>query len=406
MKVLLCFHALVTRSNHRLAEALSRQPDIELHVLAPPWWPEEARYVRQEKTEDPAYTIRQVPLLYWRQPRPNLFVYRGGLGRALREIQPDLLDFYEEPCSLAMGQALALRARYAPQAALLFYSAQNIHKHYPPPFRWFEQRAFQAAAGAYVCSAEVGEVLRAKGYQGDLRCIPLGVDPDTFQPLPAMRRALRVDLNLDPDRPVIGYLGRLHWQKGLAVLLAAATAVPEAQVLLVGDGPHRDAIFERTVELGLIDRTCFAGAINRLDVPRYLNCMDTLVVPSRTTRTWKEQFGRIIVEAFLCGVPVIGSSSGSIPEVVGDTGIIVPEGDARALAGALRALLGDLDRRTRLAAAARARALAEFTWEHVAGQRAALYRDALARQAGAQPAYTNGTPVSLADLGRPQTAEQ
>src|SRR5207237_1223263 len=116
MKVLLCFHALVTRSNHRLAEELSQDPGVELHVLAPPWWPEEARVVRQEKLRDPAYTIRQAPLLYWGRPRPNLFAYRAGLGRALREVQPDILDFYEEPFSLVMGQALALRARHAPRA--------------------------------------------------------------------------------------------------------------------------------------------------------------------------------------------------------------------------------------------------------------------------------------------------
>src|SRR5437867_2192264 len=102
MKVLLCFHSLVTRSNHRLAEELSRPPDVALHVVAPPWWPEEARLVRQEKRADPRYAIHTAPLVYWQRPRPNLFAYRAGLGRVLRAVQPDILDCYEEPCSLAM----------------------------------------------------------------------------------------------------------------------------------------------------------------------------------------------------------------------------------------------------------------------------------------------------------------
>jgi glycosyltransferase involved in cell wall biosynthesis len=378
VKVLLCFHALVTRSNHQLAEELSRDPEVELHVLAPPWWPEEARAVRQEKPSDPAYSVRQAPMIYWRRPQPNLFAYRAGLGRALRAVQPDILDFYEEPFSLVMGQALALRARYAPRARLLFYSAQNIYKRYPPPFRVFEQWAFRAAAGAYVCSSEVGAVLRAKGYRGDLRCIPLGADPAVFEPLtPAARADLQRRHGLDPDRPVVGYLGRLHWEKGLAVLLAAVAGLPGVQLVLVGDGPHRAAIMARAAALGLQERTLFVGAVPRPATPGYLNAMDCLVVPSLTTRRWKEQFGRIITEAALCALPVVGSSSGAIPEVVGPGGVIVAEGDVPALAGALAALLADPARRRALGAAGRARALGAFTWSQVARQRLALYRDVL-----------------------------
>lgn len=375
-RVLLCFHALVTRSNHRLAEELSKDPDIDLHIVAPTWWPEEARVVYQEVQNPTNYRVRELPMLYVSQPQPNLFAYRKGLGQALRDLQPDILDFYEEPFSLAMGQALLLRARYAPQSRLLFYSAQNIYKQYPFPFRWFEQRAFRAAAGAYVCCTEAGQVLQAKGYRGDLRNIPLGVDSQAFVPVSAAERtALREEIGIGANDPVIGYLGRLHWEKGIAVLLEAAQKVPEAHLLLVGDGPHRAAIVAQIERAGLTQRTHLTGAINRLAVPRYLGSMDCLVVPSLTTPRWKEQFGRIIVEAFLCGIPVIGSSCGSIPEVVGETGIIVPEGDAEALGAAITTLLGDPVQQSQLSAAARKRAQQQYTWEHVAEQRLQLYRD-------------------------------
>jgi glycosyltransferase involved in cell wall biosynthesis len=380
MRVLLCFHSLVTRSNHRLAEELAAAPDVDLHVLTPPWWPEEARRVRQEKPADPHYAIRTLPIVYWRQPRPNLFAYRAGLGRALRVLQPDILDCYEEPFSLAMGQALALRARYAPRARLLFYSAQNIVKRYPPPFRLFEQWAFRAAAAAYVCSSGAGAVLRTKGYRGDLRLIPLGVDPGVFTPRPpAEQPALRAALGLDPARPVIGYLGRLHPEKGVEVLLAAVARMPEAQLALLGDGPQRPALAAQAAGRGLAERVHFFGAVPRPDLPRYLACCDILAVPSLTTPTWKEQFGRIIVEAALCGVPVVGSDSGSIPELIGETGVVVPEGDVEALRAALAGLLADRGRARSLAGAARARALALYTWERVAAQRLALYREVLVR---------------------------
>jgi glycosyltransferase involved in cell wall biosynthesis len=199
-----------------------------------------------------------------------------------------------------------------------------------------------------------------------------------FEPVtPAARADLQRRHGLDPARPVVGYLGRLHWEKGLAVLLAAVAGLPGVQLLLVGDGPHRAEIIARAAELGLLDRTRFVGAVPRPDTPGYLNAMDCLVVPSLTTRRWKEQFGRIITEAALCALPVVGSSSGAIPEVVGPGGVIVAEGDVPALAGALAALLADPAQRRALGAAGRARALGTFTWSQVARQRLALYRDAL-----------------------------
>jgi len=102
-----------------------------------------------------------------------------------------------------------------------------------------------------------------------------------------------------------------------------------------------------------------------------------LVVPSRTRPNWKEQFGRVIVEAMACGVPVIGSSSGAIPDVIGDAGLIVPEGDRAALAGALRGLMSDPDRRRDLAERGRARVLARYTQAQVAAQTVDVYRSML-----------------------------
>jgi glycosyltransferase involved in cell wall biosynthesis len=105
--------------------------------------------------------------------------------------------------------------------------------------------------------------------------------------------------------------------------------------------------------------------------------MDCLVVPSRSTPTWKEQFGRVIVEAFLSGVPVVGSSSGSIPELIGNDGVVFPEGDGGALADALRHLLQDPMRAAAYAEQARTRALRTYTWQAVVAQRYQLYKDML-----------------------------
>ncbi|HEU4323973.1 MAG TPA: glycosyltransferase family 4 protein [Roseiflexaceae bacterium] len=377
MKILLISHSLVTRSNHRLPEELSRRPDVRLEVFAPDWWNEESRTVRQEKTSDPHYRVRVARTWFPREPLPNLFLFREGLARALRELRPDIIDCNEEPFSLAMGQVLALRRALAPQARFLFYSFQNIHKRYPPPFSLFEQWAFRTAAAACVSVSEVGAVLRRKGYGGRLLINPPGVDQAVFRPMPEARAALRAEYGLASDQPVLGYLGRLTPEKGVQDIVAALPALPSNTRLLIVGGGERAAIEAQAQALGVGDRLVFTGAVDRLDTPRYLGAMDALVVPSRTTPRWKEQFGRVIAEAMLCGVPVIGSDSGAIPEVIGGTGLIVREASPPALAAAARLLLGQPGLARALGERARARALEHFTWERVAQARYELYREVL-----------------------------
>jgi len=366
---------MVTRSNHRLAEELSAYPDVQLEVLTSPWWDEESRHVAQEKTADPHYRIRIGKLGYFGQPKPNLFFFRRGLARALNEVHPDIIDFYEEPFSMVMGQLLPLRRLFAPRARLMFYSAQNINKRYPPPFNLFEQAAFRAADYANVCASEVGAVLRRKGYRKPLKLIPLAADDTVFKPLPEARNELRAELAIAPQQRVLGYLGRLSAEKGVQDMVAALPLLPADVRLLIVGGGEREPLEQQARTLGVAERLIFTGAVNRLDAPRYLNAMDVLVVPSHTTPSWKEQFGRIIVEAFLCGVPVLGSDSGAIPEVVSDSGLIFPEGDVAALAAAASRLLEQPSLAADLSRHALIRARAEFTWPQVAAARYHIYEE-------------------------------
>ena len=109
-----------------------------------------------------------------------------------------------------------------------------------------------------------------------------------------------------------------------------------------------------------------------------LQALAVLVLPSHTQPRWKEQFGRVLTEAMACGVPVIGSSSGAIPEVIGDAGLVFPEGDAAALAAALERLRIDPALHAALAAAGLARVRAHYTQDVIATRTAAFYRALLA----------------------------
>jgi glycosyltransferase involved in cell wall biosynthesis len=177
---------------------------------------------------------------------------------------------------------------------------------------------------------------------------------------------------------VIGYLGRLVEQKGLLTLLEAVARLEvDWRLELIGRGPLRAQLESRADELGVADRLIFHDQVPSGDIPATLRGLHTLVLPSLTRSFWKEQFGRALVEAMACGIPVIGSDSGEIPRVIGHAGLVIPEGDAEALTDALQRLFADDSLRADLAERGRARVLERYTHERIAEQTVRLYRELL-----------------------------
>ena len=113
------------------------------------------------------------------------------------------------------------------------------------------------------------------------------------------------------------------------------------------------------------------------ETPGYFRQIDVLTVPTLTTKKIREQFGRVIIEAMACRVPVVGSTGGAIPEVIGDAGIVVPEDDPQALAEAFRRLINNQNLQKKLANAGEYRVAENFTWERVAEQIFSLYERVL-----------------------------
>jgi glycosyltransferase involved in cell wall biosynthesis len=128
---------------------------------------------------------------------------------------------------------------------------------------------------------------------------------------------------------------------------------------------------------GVAQRVEFAGAVSSQEIPQAFAAMDVMALPSLTRKNWKEQFGRVLIEAMACETPVIGSDSGEIPNVIGDAGLVTPEGDAKALAAALARLGSDPALRAALVRRGRQRVLDRFTQEQVARRTAALYNEVL-----------------------------
>ncbi|MEK6279119.1 MAG: glycosyltransferase family 4 protein [Acidobacteriota bacterium] len=370
MRVLRIAHSSLTPALRQRERALVRcYPDVDLEVVTTPRWREAE--VEVEATPDDLFPVSTART--YLSKHIQLFAYDPRpIVAALRRHRPHLIDLSHEPYSVACAEVLTLCGWFAPQAPIVMHVNQNIFHRYPPPFNWLEQRAFKRVSAAYVCSDTVSEVLRAKGFARPTPLITYGVDLENFRPRTEVRK--RADKKL-----TIGYVGRMLPGKGLEVLAEALGKMKEDdwQVLLVGDGSERAGFERRLTEYGLLDRAQFTGAINYDLVPDYFLQMDVLVIPTETTKRIREQFGRVIVEAMASGVPVIGSTCGAIPEVIGDAGLVFPEGDADALAEALRRSLADKGLRDHLASAGRARVEQHYSWDRVAQQTHELYQRVL-----------------------------
>lgn len=303
-----------------------------------------------------------IPVRAWGQ-HPNLFVYDPRpLWRSLT--QPwDVLDVHEEPVSLAVAEIRLLAAAARWRGPMTLYSAQNIAKRYPIPFRWLQASALRAAAGLSACNKAAAEYAVSLGLAGNAKVIPLGVDPDTFSPAP---EALRVG--------VVGYVGRFEPHKGVLDLLAAAERAQDLTVEFVGAGSLGPQLRQRADTLG--HRVRVLGPMDQRALPDFYRSIDVLAVPSVDTPSWREQFGRVVIEAMACGTPVVASDGGALPEVVGDGGIIVPQNDPETLTEVLVSLIADRERRSRYADAARARALG-CSWDAVAAAYEDLYTAAM-----------------------------
>jgi glycosyltransferase involved in cell wall biosynthesis len=189
---------------------------------------------------------------------------------------------------------------------------------------------------------------------------------------------------------VLGYMGRFVKPKGLDTLVEAVAQLvhtkPEMdiKVLMVGSGSEEERLRLSITEARLQHRFVFTGAVPHRDAGEYMNCMDVFVLPSRTTPSWKEQFGRVVIEALACGVPVIGSNSGQIPHLIRDTrgGLIFAEGNAAHLAEKLLALIEHPEQRTQLGTAGAEAVRGRYTYDAVAGQLHGVFREALASRQG------------------------
>jgi glycosyltransferase involved in cell wall biosynthesis len=336
---------------------LASKAGIDLHLVMPAVWTEFGRTMVAEPPPADGFSVHVLPIrLPQAGPMKWYLHFYPALRRLLRELDPDVIHLWEEPWSIVALQAQLLRQR----ASVVLEVDQNILKRLPPPFEAIRRFVLGRTDHILSRSPDATAVVRARGYTGPVTPIGYGVDLATFAP----RSEPVIGSGNGPLR--IGYVGRLVEEKGLDDALAALAGAASPMTLsIMGEGPDEGRLRARVQQLGLRERVDISGWGPPQDVASFLHGLDALVLLTRTTKGVREQFGRVIIEAQACGIPVIGSACGAIPDVVGAGGWIVPERDPESLRQLLDALAGDPAGVRAKACAARANVLSRFSYDVV-----------------------------------------
>ncbi len=383
MKILAVSHACVVDVNQELFAELVKFKDLEIALVIPSVF---NTYLRGKLKPSilPDFKVKifaMRPLFAGKNrlvgdKAIHLYLYPHW-WKPVGEFKPDIIHIDEEPWSLSALQFALLGAKTG--VKILFCSSQNILKHYPPPFSIFERIVFRVSSCAVACSKEIKEVLRKKGYSKRIFVITDAVKPKKFYPrdMPVLRE--RLDLN----RLVVGYIGRLREEKGIIDFVQSLSILSRKAVkfqsLIVGSGPQKEKVKRTIDKLGLGGFVNIISAVPHNEISKYYNCIDILVVPSHTTRSWKEQFGRVVIEAMACGVPVIGSSSGEIPNIIRKTGggLIFQEKNIEDLAAKIHELLKDEKKRKELGRRGMEKVIELYSYKVVAKQFYEVYKKLL-----------------------------
>ncbi|BCA66184.1 hypothetical protein SHINM1_017860 [Fluviibacter phosphoraccumulans] len=287
-----------------------------------------------------------------------------ALVAAIREAQPNYVVVLDEglyPNTLMAGAAVRLAGLKVP---VVFYGFENINQM--PPWAWLKAEGVRVlvpflrktvrylfldkglqflrkelVAGGLVSYVECEEVIRQARWDVPLKEQWWGVDTGLFKEAAQQIQTRPSAWEVNPTQRVIGFVGRFVPEKGVLDLLQALGPLGADYVLVcIGGGPQEIELREHAQSLGVAKQLRILPPMPASALAEHIAAMDVLALPSHTEQFWKEQYGRVLVEAMAAGVPVIGSDSGAIPYVIGDARRVFAEGDIAGICKAVKAAEG------------------------------------------------------------------
>ncbi|WP_414551180.1 hormogonium polysaccharide biosynthesis glycosyltransferase HpsO [Anabaena sp. CCY 0017] len=386
MKILVASHSYIVDLNCEKLRALAQlKPGIEVTVIVPKTWKPggvQNKVITTEYRDEGNFKI--VPISNFSQNHQGLLTFGTDLISLLRKFRPQIIQVEQGSRGLAYAQMIFLNQLLGLKAKNIFFTWWNLPYELKFPIALLEKYNLNHSHGIISGNRDGAEVLRQRGYQGKIKVMPqLGVDERLFTP--KQQPELASKLGIKSDDFVVGFVGRFVPEKGLLTLLQALLTIKDKpwKLLLLGRGELQAELIKITTENNLRERVIFVESVPHDQVANYINLMNTLVLPSETTYKfktltaagWKEQFGHVLIEAMACQVPVIGSDSGEIPNVIGDAGLVFPEGDIPALANCLMQLIDQPDIAQSIGKKGYEKALNKYTNKALAQQQLEFYQE-------------------------------
>ena len=386
MRILVASHSYIVDLNcEKLRVLANLEPGLEVTIVVPKRWKPGGVMKDTVKTRfRQEGSFRVVPVSNFSQNNQGLLTFGADLIALMQDFRPHIIQVEQGAKSLAYAQMITLNRLLGLKAKNLFFTWWNLPYTLKFPVSQLEAYNLRHTDGIVVGNQDGAEVLRQRGYQKAMQVMPqLGVDEHLFRP--QSQPELAAQLGITPCDFVVGFVGRFVEEKGLLTLMKALANLPDRpwKLLLLGRGALKETLIEQANQWGVADRLIWVESVPHADVFRYINVMNALVLPSETAHQfktltscgWKEQFGHVLIEAMACQVPVIGSDSGEIPNVIGDAGLIFPEGNIAALSDRLIQLIDQPDYAREIGQSGYHRAIAHYTNRALAKELLNFYRD-------------------------------
>jgi glycosyltransferase involved in cell wall biosynthesis len=389
MRILVVSHSYIVDLNCEKLRALaSLEPNIEVTVVVPRRWRPggvQNKIIETQPRQEGCFRI--VPISNFSENNQSLLTFGADIIPLLRQFRPQIIQVEQGAKALGYAQLISLNKLLGLQAKNLFFTWWNLPYQLKFPISWLEAYNLQNTHGVIAGNQDAAEVLRQHGYQRAIKVMPqLGVDENRFRSQPQLE--LKSQLGIQTDDFVVGFVGRFVEEKGLLTLGKALVGLQGRpwKWLLLGRGPLQSELMNKATEWGIKNQLIWVESVPHEEVPRYINVMDTLVLPSETNSQfktltaagWKEQFGHVLIEAMASKVPVIGSNSGEIPHVIADAGLVFPEGNVAALQKCLQQLMEQPGLAYHLAQLGYERAMIWYTNKALAKQLFDFYREIIA----------------------------
>ncbi|BAZ02148.1 group 1 glycosyl transferase [Tolypothrix tenuis PCC 7101] len=364
LRVLFVSHAYVVGVNQGKLNAIAQTGQVEIGLLTPSNW-KALEWNRQFEVEKPYPNIQVYTA-------PVMFSGRGGahvytpwhLWQVLQDFQPDIVQVEEEVFSLCTFE-LAIWSRITGKPMVVF-GWENMDRSLPIARRWVRQFVMNTAKLMLPGNQDGANLLRQWGYTGLMEVMPqMGVDTQLFSPRSPENKSENKNEEFH-----IGFLGRLVPEKGVDTIFGAARLLKEkglnTRIIICGSGSYEEVLKQEAQKQQIADLVVWRGSVRHEQAPEAISKFDVLVLPSLTAATWKEQFGHVLIEAMAMGVPVVGSSSGEIANVIARSDLVFPEGESAGLATILERMIRNPNWRQELKQHGMARVNQHYSHERIA----------------------------------------